>query len=885
MGAATPRNSPDPNDEVFERLVDSLPVMVARYDASVSGLRINRHFVATLGWTEQDAAEHGIMNLCYPDPEVRRETEAFMARPDTGWREIPTRTKDGRTLNVMWTNIRLSHEVHVGIGIDVTALEEAKARAVDTERRLAVLGESLPQLVWWATATGRCEYVNERWRSYTGQSVEQAQGHGWVDAVPAEERQATLQRWISAVATGDTIEFQQRIRRHDGAHRWFLLRAFPTLDSSGNVLGWCGSCTDIEDLKAAQEAAEFERERLAVTIENAVQGISVFDASGRLVMANSARNRLMQLASEQDAGSLDQLAELFDVRLPDGRSLPQDEWPTTLALRGEMVRDLEVEMWRRRDGKLMYTGLYNAGPVRGPSGRIEQAVVTAHDVTARKASERALKASEERFSKAFAASPDPLVISGLDDGVIREVNASFLELFGASRDEIVGRRSLDLGLFADPTDRERALALLRSDGRIREFQVEIRTLAGDTRTALLTAEPLDLAGESALLTILRDVTELRRAAEALQRSEAQLLEADRRKDEFLAILAHELRNPLAPIRSAVRVLAHAGAGAAEQQWGRDVIERQIATMARLLDDLLDVSRITRGKLELRREQVALSAIIQRAVETARPMLENRRHELRVCVPSAPVILDADPVRLAQVIGNLLSNAAKYTPTGGRIGITATAGHDDVQIVVEDNGRGLAETEIGQIFDMFTQVGGSRSDEGGLGIGLALVKSLVEMHGGTVSAHSSGRGTGSTFVIRLPLADSETGRSSDGERRTVSSRRRRILVVDDNRDGADSLAMLLQLDGHDVRTAHSGQEALRIVEEFVPQFALLDIGMPGMNGYELAARLRGLHLEPRPALVAVTGWGQTADKAEATAAGFDHHLTKPVDLDQLSALLS
>jgi signal transduction histidine kinase len=373
-----------------------------------------------------------------------------------------------------------------------------------------------------------------------------------------------------------------------------------------------------------------------------------------------------------------------------------------------------------------------------------------------------------------------------------------------------------------------------------------------------------------------------------RRAEEALTEADRRKDEFLAMLAHELRNPLAPIRNAVGLMRLTGVADPRLSWCRDVIDRQVAHLSRLVDDLLDVSRVTRGLIHLRSETVELAAVVNQAAETVRPMLEERRHVLAVALPAQPVCLRGDPTRLAQVFGNLLHNAAKFSDDGGRIALTAAREGGRVVVRVRDSGVGMAAEVLPHIFEPFTQ--GDRSldrAQGGLGVGLTLVRRLVELHGGTVEAHSDGPGKGSEFVVRLAEAPAPAAPSPDGRRAPAagpSPGGRRVLVVDDNGDAAESLALLLRLAGHEARVAHDGPGALKEAEAFPPDAVLLDIGLPGMDGYEVARRLRRLEGARSATLVAVTGYGQDDDLRRSKEAGFDHHLIKPVDPSTLYDLL-
>ncbi|HJT77687.1 MAG TPA: ATP-binding protein, partial [Gemmataceae bacterium] len=369
----------------------------------------------------------------------------------------------------------------------------------------------------------------------------------------------------------------------------------------------------------------------------------------------------------------------------------------------------------------------------------------------------------------------------------------------------------------------------------------------------------------------------------------ELREQDRRKDEFLALLAHELRNPLAPIRNGLQVLRLAGSDASPAAQARAMMERQLGHMVRLIDDLLDVSRVSRNKMELRRSRVLLADVVSSAVETARPAVEEAGHELTVSLPPEPVHLDADLTRLAQVFGNLLSNSAKYTPRGGRIRLSAGRRGDEVVVSVRDNGIGIPAESLRSIFDMFSQVDRSiERSTGGLGIGLALVKGLVEMHGGTVTAESPGVGKGSTFTVRLPVLDERAERAPEAppdEGARASGPKRRILIVDDNRDSATLLAMMLKLRNNEVRTAHDGLEAVEVAEEFRPQVILMDVGMPRLNGYDATRRIRGQPWARSVTIIALTGWGQEGDKERSREAGCNGHLVKPVDLADLEKLLT
>jgi PAS domain S-box-containing protein len=429
-----------------------------------------------------------------------------------------------------------------------------------------------------------------------------------------------------------------------------------------------------------------------------------------------------------------------------------------------------------------------------------------------------------------------------------------------------------------------ALALknnLEYDGH----EIVIEHPDGKRLTALAHANPIhnEMGQLLGAVNVLVDISDRKRTEDALK-------QADRSKNEFLATLAHELRNPLAPIRAAVKILQLKSKPTPESKSAIEVIDRQTRQMTRLIDDLLDIARITSNKMELRREQIELSAVLDVAVETSRPLIEQRGHKLIVKVPSVPMHIDGDMVRLAQVISNLLNNAAKYTERDGCIWLAAARTGNEAVIKVRDTGMGISAETLPQIFEMFTQAERTiNGSAGGLGIGLTLVKRLVEMHGGTITARSEGRGKGSEFIVRVPLALSQPARpeirARQKKRKTEKRRPIRILVVDDNQDSADSLGLLMKLLGNEVRIVHDGLAAVDVANEFEPRVVLLDIGLPTLNGYEAAKKIRQQPWGNRAVLIAVTGWGETVDRQRSKNAGFDHHLVKPVDPDVLTSLLT
>jgi PAS domain S-box-containing protein len=499
------------------------------------------------------------------------------------------------------------------------------------------------------------------------------------------------------------------------------------------------------------------------------------------------------------------------------------------------------------------------------------------------------------------------------------INEALAAMDGRPAAELVGRTVQESVPQLWPRLEPLYRGVLESGQPVTNLEVTGETPAapGKTRHWLANYYPVRVHGDIVGLGILvADITDRKRMEDELRQRAEQLTEADRRKDEFLAMLAHELRNPLTPIRNALHIMKEPAADAGAIRQARAMAERQVRHMARLLDDLLDVSRISRGRIELRKEVVDVAAVIHRAVEATRPLVDERRHELTVSLPAGALRVEADPTRLEQVLANLLNNAAKYTDPDGHIWLTASLGDDKVtggqggkvtedsppsvhrvtvspcslvRISVRDNGVGISPEMLSRIFDLFVQ-GERRLDRspGGVGIGLTLVKKLVELHGGWVEASSAGPGRGSEFAVRLPaLPAAPPGNPAQVAETAHAAElpRHRILVVDDNEDAANSLALLLRLMGQEVEVVLDGQAALHRARELRPQLVLLDLGMPGMDGYEVARRLRGDPGLRDSVLVALTGWGQEEDKRRSQAAGFDRHLVKPPEPDAVRAVLA
>jgi PAS domain S-box-containing protein len=546
--------------------------------------------------------------------------------------------------------------------------------------------------------------------------------------------------------------------------------------------------------------------------------------------------------------------------------------------RGERVDPYETR-WRTKDGRVIDI-LLSVSPIRHRDGTLVGTSRIARDLTQRKQAEEELRRSELRFARFMQNLPG---LAWIKDSRGRYVyaNDAAERAFGLPRDRLYGRT--DEETFPPGT----AAVFREHDRRAVEAGSGIQVVEtlehpdGTVHHSLVSKFAIPNPGDVEALAggMAIDITDR-------LEMEAALREADRRKDEFLAMLAHELRNPLSAIANASLVAGQAGTEE-DRAWALDVIGRQVGNLGRMIDDLLDVTRITRGKIQLRREVVDVPTVLARAIEAVQPLIAQRGHALDVSQSSGDLRVDADPTRLEQVFTNLLANAAKYTDPGGHLDVAATRQGEEIVVTVRDDGIGIPAETMPHIFDLFAQADRTLDrSQGGLGIGLTLVQRLVALHGGVVSARSDGPGMGSEFLVRLPASEAkrhEARRAPAPDGRAQS--RPRVLVVDDNIDSARGFERLLRAAGHEVLTAHDGRSALAVAREYRPEIVLLDIGLPGMNGYDVAAELRGMDGLEGLLIVAVTGYGQESDRARAQAAGFDAHLVKPVDMGALRTLLA
>jgi PAS domain S-box-containing protein len=532
--------------------------------------------------------------------------------------------------------------------------------------------------------------------------------------------------------------------------------------------------------------------------------------------------------------------------------------------------------------------LLNARRCESMNGHPELILLAFEDITERSRAEAAVQTSEVRYRRLFETAQDGILILDAADGTILDSNPFMSDLLGYSQAEFLGKQLWEIGLFTDKAENETAFRELQSYGYVRYDHLPLEAKDGTLAEVEFVSNVYTVDQRRVAQCNIRDISARGRLERQTEEQAAELTDLHRRKDEFLAMLSHELRNPLAPMVNAVQMLRlQQGNENLIQQQSRVILERQLGQLKHLVNDLLEVSRITTGRVRLRRERIVVSGVVEAAVGTVRPLMEQHQHVLTVSVPDEPIWMLADPSRLEQVLVNLLTNAAKYTNDGGRIWLSVAEAEDMCVLRVRDTGVGIPADLLPRIFDLFTQADRllDRAD-GGLGIGLCLVQRLVELHGGTVEANSV-VGHGSEFVVRMPVARRSAPRLPSFEPAEVIavSNALRVLVVDDNIDMAESMAMLVKVAGHDVRTIHEGHGVLEATLEFRPHVILLDIGLPGMDGHEVGRAIREVPELEGVVLVAVTGYGQDSDRQASREAGFSHHLVKPVDFKDVETILT
>ncbi|HKW79922.1 MAG TPA: ATP-binding protein, partial [Casimicrobiaceae bacterium] len=655
----------------------------------------------------------------------------------------------------------------------------------------------------------------------------------------------------------------------DDTGRRYSLRARPYLTLDNKVDGVVLVLVDIDALQRSERAAALARDYAEATIRTARDPLLVLSADFRVEEANDAFYSTFKVSPAQSVGRL--IYELGNGQwnIPRLRALLEDT-----RRRHSFFDDVEITHDFETIGQR--TMLLSARTLSDAAGTPVRIVLGIHDLTESRRFEQALGEAAERFHFMTEAMPQK-IFTTRPSGEVDYLNPRWAEYAGRTVDQMRGWGWKDI---VHPDDLAENLRLWQQSidtGEPFHFEHRLRRSDGEYRWHISRASAFkDASGE--VMMWVGSNTDIH-----------EVKEADRRKDEFLAMLAHELRGPLAPLTNMLEIMRRADGSPEAVERARDTMQRQVGQMTRLIDDLLDVSRISQGKLALRRGPVELASVLQQAIEANRPALDTAGHELTLTLASQPIYLHADPMRLAQVFGNLVNNAGKFSEPGGRISVSVERDGDEAAISVKDAGIGVPPEKLSAIFGMFTQLDRSlERSRGGLGIGLTLVRQLVEMHGGSVQARSDGPGRGTEFIVRLPGLIEKPSRTADGAAiaaEAAAASGRRILVVDDNRDSADSFAALLALAGYQPHTAYDGLAAVAAAASFRPDIVLLDIGLPKLNGYDAARRIRAEPWGKKMTLVAVTGWGQQEDRRRSTAAGFDLHLVKPIDYDELTRLLS
>lgn len=853
--------------------------------------------------------QHVTVLTAYPAEENERLTSAVMAHltAEGEWSGVwENRTKDGRlfTTRARITTVELGGRPRwLCVQDDITD-EVARRRETDTlaeslrasERQLRLITDALPALVTYMGPDRRFRFTNNAYKTWLGVEPQSLIGKHARELM-GEAGYRAIEPYSDRALAGERVQYERELTLADGRTIYAQMNYVPDKDEQGRTLGYVALIHDMTDRHRAEVELLSERKRLhdvlmnapaAISLRSGPDGVFTFvnakyqDVVGdRAILGKTTREAHSEKAS-------DRFMELLGRVFATGVAASGTELPDHPDGGAE-------QFWN-----VTYQPLFDA------EGRVDSVVSFAVEVTeqveARHRAERltaALRESEARYRSFVNQSTEGICRLELDQPIdvgaaaaeqvaafsrcarVAECNDAMARMLGYGRgDELVDRALGELLTPHGPLNAD-CLGAFVADG-YRLEGIESHRAGPDGRSRSYRSSLVGLVEDGRLRRIWvtqRDVT-----AEVEARHQAEA--GNRAKDEFLALLGHELRNPLSPILTALDLMKLRDAGTFGKE--RAVIERQVAHVVRLVDDLLDVSRITRGMISLERRQVDLADVLANAIELTSPLLEQRAHRISVEVPRG-LIVDGDPTRLSQVFANLLTNAAKYTPREGRIAIGAEHRDDGARVFVRDTGIGIRPDMLPRVFDLFVQERQALDrSEGGLGLGLAIVRSLVGMHGGTVEVHSEGLGKGSEFSVFLPKpvgpGASASGRLHAGPGETRSPGHLRILVVDDNEDTAGLIAEVLRAWGQTVRVAHDGPAALTVVESFTPDIALLDIGLPTMDGYELARRLRAVPALANVRLAAVTGYGQARDREAAERAGFHEHLVKPVNVAVLEQLL-
>jgi len=724
-------------------------------------------------------------------------------------------------------------------------------------------------------------------------------GQEW-HALWPEESHTDIQAALDTARNGKTGRFYAFCPTAKGTPKWWDVIVTPVRDHGGQIQKLLSVSRDVTAIWQAEEDRKKIASQLRLALDAAELGTWHFEPAGEIFSTDKRFRAIFGF----DADYVDYETALLAIHPGDRDQVIAAVNATT---HPDLLQPYDIEYrvvhpndevrWVAAKGQASVQNRGRSSPLINVDGTIL-------DITERKRAddERAvllaeLKSANDRMFDIFQRAPAFMCVLGGPNHVFELTNDRYLDL--VRRQDLVGKPvrqalpEIEGQGFFELLDNvyQTGEAITGSNAKVDVQRHPDQ--APEERFIDFVFLPLrDISGKvSGILVHGVDLTDRKLAEDALRRVASELSETDRRKSEFLATLAHELRNPLAPIRNGLHVLRLSKENPHQVEKVREMMDRQVTQMVRLVDDLLDVARISSGKIELKKERSELRKIVLNAVETSLPIIEASHHEISVSVAEEPIYLDVDAARISQILSNLLNNAAKYTPSGGRIALSACVEGNKAVISVTDTGIGIKPDAFASVFDLFSQVRSALDrSQGGLGIGLSLVRRLVEMHGGTVSVASLGTNKGSTFTVFLPLTDVVDAQATSGAQdqeafSLVQDKKLRVLVVDDNNDAADSLAALLKISGHTVRIANDGRHAFQLAEDFRPDVAFLDIGLPGMNGYELATALRKTPGLQEIMLIALTGWGAKADLMHAHTAGFDHHLTKPANLDAVDRLLS
>jgi len=734
-------------------------------------------------------------------------------------------------------------------------------------------------------AEGYITFINPAAQAMTGWSLEEVRGallDTRLQLLNPETGRPLEPDPAKALREGQIVELAQPtvLAGKKGHERLIEGRVVPVRNRDQHLTGLMVLLRDVTQRQRAERAVE-EGIHFGDTILATLRDpFLVLDRELRVKSANRAfyeTFRLTRADAEQK-----HLFELHEGQwnIPQLRARLEQ-----VAMEDRAFEDFEVDQIFPVLGRRSL--LFSARRFHRVGNHTDLVLLSVEDVTARKWAQAALEDSEHRYRRLFETAKDGILILNVPSGQIIDANPFIRDLLGYTFDELCGKELWEIGLFEDKQANQEAYRELQRTGYIRYDHLPMRSKNGHEVAVEFVSNSYRVEGKAVIQCNIRDITERSRLEQQTQAQAQELADLNRRKDEFLAMLSHELRNPLAAVHNALQLLRLQSNDSSLQRQARLIVERQVGQLTHLVDDLLEISRITTGRIRLRLEGLDVRGVVERAVEAVQTAIARRRHELRVSLPERPLWLVVDAGRLEQVLVNLLNNAAKYTDEGGQIELSVTEDRGEVTIRVRDNGIGIARPLLSRIFDPFTQAERSLDrSEGGLGIGLTLAQRVIELHGGKIEAHSEGAGQGSEFVIRLPVPTSQPAHEGTPPPTAQKpSTAWRILVVDDNVDAADSLAMLFTIAGHDARVAYSSEVALELATEYRPDFVLLDIGLPGMDGYEVARRLRQRSELENLRLIALTGYGQDTDRARSVEAGFDHHVVKPVEFESLSSLLA